>query len=450
MLPDASLQAASVRLSSCAQVAWRGVLSNRLRSLLTILSVVIGVGSVVSLMAIGEGARQTIVSQIGSLGENVIIMRAEDSSVTFRGELAKELVERVPSLKYATPVVRAETSIRWRRARGSAGILGVNEQFPVIRDHEVISGRFFSNLHVQQRSRVAVIGYNYGLSLLGGRDPVDHTLTLGGRSFRIIGVLAPKGEGSAEGIDNMIVVPYTVAQQLSGTRNVQEIWGKAASAREADLAMAQLSRIFRREIGLDKLVPSSSGEGEPGGPEDMPMQEPIPREKSVEKPMPPGEESPAGPLLPEKDVTEMVTVTSLNKMLKEADRANRILSLLLGGIAAVSLLVGGIGIMNIMLVSVTERTAEIGLRKAVGAKRSDLLSQFLMEAFLLSALGGVLGLVLGNVIVRVIGFYDLQAVMTVPVAMVAFTLALAVGIAFGVYPAWLASGLQPVEALRHR
>jgi putative ABC transport system permease protein len=414
--------------------------------------VVIGVGSVVSLMAIGEGARQAIVRQIGSLGENVIIMRAEDASVTFREELAGELVERVPSLEYATPVVRAETSIRWRRIRGSAGILGVNGQFPVIRDHEVISGRFFSNLHVQQRSRVAVVGYNYGLSLLGGRDPVDHTLTLGGRSFRIIGVLAPKGEGSAEGIDNMIVVPYTVAQQLSGTRNVQEVWGKAASAGEADLAMAQLSRIFRREIGLDKIVPSGDGEGDPGLPEDMPEQEPIPIEKSavMETPVPPGEELPGGSLLPDKDINEMVTVTSLNQMLKEADRANRILSLLLGGIAAVSLLVGGIGIMNIMLVSVTERTAEIGLRKAVGAKRSDLLSQFLMEAFLLSALGGVLGLILGNVIVRVLGFYALEAVITVPVALVAFMLALVVGIAFGVYPAWLASGLQPVEALRHR
>ncbi len=446
------LQSVWVRLGSSIQMAWRGVLSKRLRSALTVLSVVIGVASVVSLMAVGEGARQAVIGQIESLGENVIVIETVSPDVQFRSDLAEELVKRVSTLDFATPVVNTETTIRWRRTRGTVDLLGVNEQFPVIRDHELISGRFFTELHVMQRSRVAVLGYNYGVALLGGRDPVGNTLTLDGRTFRIIGVLAPKGDGKAGGIDNKIVVPYTVVQQIAKTRSVTEIWAKASSAQDSDLAVAQLSRIFKREIGLDPTAPKpSEGSGtdggmiidDPGGRSKAPYMEPVP----VPGPSPAPVES---PVIPEQDKKQPVTITNLNNMIKEADRANRVLSLLLGGIAAVSLLVGGIGIMNIMLVSVSERTAEIGVRKAIGAKRSDLLIQFLMEAFLLSFAGGVAGLFVGHLTVRLITGYELDAVITFPVAIVAFLLALVVGTVFGVYPAWIASGLQPVEALRRQ
>ncbi|MEW6243611.1 MAG: ABC transporter permease [Bacillota bacterium] len=447
------LQGVWVRLGSSIQMAWRGVLSKRLRSALTVLSVVIGVASVVSLMAIGEGARQAVIGQIESLGENVIVIETVSPDVQFRSDLAEELVKRVSTLDYATPVVTTETTIRWRRTRGTVDLLGVNEQFPVIRDHELISGRFFTELHVMQRSRVAVLGYNYGVALLGGRDPVGNTLTLDGRTFRIIGVLAPKGDGKAGGIDNKIVVPYTVAQQIAKTRSVTEIWAKASSTQDSDLAVAQLSRIFKREIGLDPTAPKpSDGSDSDGG---MNIDDPGGHSKgSYVEPVPvsPGP-SPVpvdSPIFPEQDKKQPVTITNLNNMIREADRANRVLSLLLGGIAAVSLLVGGIGIMNIMLVSVSERTAEIGVRKAIGAKRSDLLIQFLMEAFLLSFAGGVAGLFVGHVTVRLITGYELDAVITLPVAFVAFLLALVVGTVFGVYPAWIASGLQPVEALRRQ
>lgn len=454
MKTDYSFQNLHVRFSCSAQVAWRGVLANRLRSILTVLSVVIGVASVVSLMAIGEGARQAVVGQIASLGENVIIIRAEDPSLTFRHDLARDLVERVGTLGYATPVVESECKIRWRQTRATGNVLGVNEQFTKIRDHEVIDGRFFTQLHVAQRSRVAVLGYNLAASLLGGRSPVDTTLTIEGRTFRIIGVLAPKGPNSAGGIDDRIVVPYTVAHQISRTRAIDQIWGKAASARDTDLAMAHLSRIFRREVGLDPLMPDT-GNGEEGeappsdGEQGVPLER-VPEKDAMDVVPEPDTRKPDAPPEPAKDPKDLVSITSLNQMMKEADRANRVLSLLLGGIAAVSLLVGGIGIMNIMLMSVTERTGEIGLRKAVGAKRADLLAQFLMEAFMLSAAGGVMGLILGHAGTRLVAAYDLQAVITLPVALVAFGLALAVGVVFGVYPAWLASGLQPVDALRHQ
>lgn len=160
----------------------------------------IGVASVVSLMSIGEGARQEVVKQFESLGSNVIVVKSADDSVKFEPELAEELVERVQGLDMATPVVSAQTNMRWRRTRGMIEIIGANHNFPEIRDHELISGHFFTSLHVKQRSPVAVLGYNIAVNLMGGRSPVGQTMTLDGRTYRIIGVLAPKGAGSGEGI----------------------------------------------------------------------------------------------------------------------------------------------------------------------------------------------------------------------------------------------------------
>lgn len=445
-----------VRFGFALSMAAHGVMANPLRSGLTVLSVIIGVGSVVTLISIGEGARQAVVQQFESLGENVIMIESQDSSIQFPAELAGQLLERVPSLQYATPVVITETQMRWRRARDTVEVLGVNSDFPLIRDHPVISGLFFSELHVQQRSPVAVLGYDYGVALMGGRSPVGQTITLGGRSFRIIGVLGQKGENQAGGIDRKILIPYTTAQLLAGKRTADQIWVKARSAAEADLAIAQLGRIFRRQVGLDPLAPAPGGGAGtgPGAPylPGMDMSYDVGAVvmpgMMPEVPAPPG--GSPGSSAGSKDIEELITITNLNQAVKSADQANRIMTLLLGGIAAVSLLVGGIGIMNIMLVSVSERTAEIGLRKAVGATRADLLTQFLLEAFLLSATGALLGLLIGHASAGIISRYGLDVVFTPEAAIIALGAALSVGVLFGGYPAWLASSLQPVEALRRR
>ncbi|HEY8449586.1 MAG TPA: ABC transporter permease [Bacillota bacterium] len=464
-----SLRGHAIRFGSAWRMAWHGVLANPLRSALTVLSVMIGVASVVTLISIGEGARQAVIEQFESLGENVILIEAQDTSIEFPADLADDLLQRVPTLRYATPVVEVESTLRWRRARGSAEVLGTNAQFPAIRDHALVAGSFFTDLHVQQRAPVAVLGYNYGVGLLRGRSPVGQWITLGGRSFRIIGVLAPKGAGQAGGIDDKIVIPYTVAQQLAEKRTVDQIWVKAASPADADLAVAQLGRIFRRQIGIDPAAPSPGQGGEEGSPEGEPL---PPGEKGellmheggrrvvarLARPVP-AEVAPGGgeggesgqgggTTLPATRPDELVTITNLNQAVKRADEANRIMTLLLGGIAAVSLLVGGIGIMNIMLVSVSERTAEIGLRKALGAKRGDLLTQFLLEAFLLSGAGGLLGLTVGRGSAGIVARYGLEVASTPEAAVVAVAAALGVGVLFGGYPAWLASGLEPVEALR--
>lgn len=431
-----------VRFWFSAQMAGHGILSYPLRSTLTILGVTIGVASVISLMGIGEGARLAVVDQFKSLGENVIDIKALDPSVEFEPEEADELVERVEGLSLATPVVHTDATMKWRRARGKINIIGVNEDYPQIRDHNLISGHFFTQLHVEQRSSVAVLGYNVGTELLNGKDPVGYTFTLDGQNYRIIGVLEQKGAGQADGIDDKILIPYTSALKLEEKKTVEEIWAKADSAEDADLAVVQLGRIFKRKLGLDQTAPTIVTPSSEGGMEGEKM-EGMPNE-----PMPP----PSGPGQGEDTLLsggeDLITITSLNQLVEEADNANRVMTLLLGGIAAVSLLVGGLGIMNIMLVAVSERTKEIGVRRAIGAKQIDLMIQFLLEALYLSALGVIIGLILGVWSLSLFANYGFETAISYEAIKVAIMVALGSGLLFGIYPAFSASSVPPVEALR--
>ena len=431
-----------VRLWFSAQMGGHGILANPLRSALTILGVAIGVASVVSLMGIGEGARQAVVSQFESLGTNVIVMKALDPAVEFQPDLAMELVERVDELTMATPVVKAESTIRWRRDRGLGQILGVNNYFPQVRDHQVVAGHFFTQWHVAQRSPVVVLGHNVASGLMGGRSPVGQTLIIDGRSFRIVGILAEKGPSQAENIDDKILIPYTTAQQIAEKRTVEEIWGKTDTSIEADLATVQLSRIVRRQLGLDQNAPTPGSSGEEvlettdmgSG---MVMVEEVGMHQT-------GGNNNSG-LSTGKD---LITITNMNQLVKEADKANRVMTLLLGGIAAVSLLVGGLGIMNIMLVAVTERTKEIGVRRALGAKQGDLLVQFLLEALYLSGIGAVAGIAAGIWGANIFAQYGFETAISFTAIKIATGVALGAGLLFGGYPAISASSVPPVEALR--
>jgi len=418
-------------------MAAHGILAQPLRSALTILGVAIGVTSVVSLMGIGEGARQAVVAQFESLGSNVIVIKANDPSVEFEPDKVQDLVERVDGMDMATPVVHTKAVMRWRRARGNVDIVGVNSKFPEIRDNELIAGHFFTELHVAQRSPVAVLGYNMGSGLMGGRSPVGQVITLNGKTYRIIGVLAPKGAGKAEDIDDKVIIPYTAALQIAEKKTVAEIWGKAPTPSKADLAVVQLGRIFKRKLGLDQSAPTTvRGDQEQTG--------------EVTSEMAPAEVMPSGssnnPIISSGE--DLITITNLNQLVQEADQANRVMTLLLGGIAAVSLLVGGLGIMNIMLVSVTERTQEIGVRRALGAKQFDLLVQFLLEALYLSGIGAIAGTAGGIWGLNVFASHGFETAISLNAIKIAVVVALTSGLLFGIYPAISASSVPPIEALR--
>lgn len=451
-----------VRLKFSALMAFDGITSNLLRTSLTVLGISIGVAAVVSLMGIGEGARRSIVSQFESLGENVIVIKSNAENVIFEPEEAEEMPDRVTGVEYATPVVYTEdTPVRWRRDESKINIVGVNQHYPEIKDHPVMSGNFFTSLHVKQRSPVAVLGYNVANNLLNGRSPVGQTIKVDGINYRIVGVLSEKGEGKGDGIDDKIVIPYTSAMKILGAKNISEIWAKSDSAEDAELAMVQLGRIYKRKIGLGYNITPDNGqgeespEGEPGkevpaeaiGGTDVAVEvtEPASEEPSAEEP---GEEGEDENVFEKGE--EPLTITSLNNLVEEADQANRIMTVLLGGIAAVSLLVGGIGIMNIMLVAVTERTGEIGVRRAIGAKKEDLLIQFLLEAVYVSIIGCVVGILLGSWAVSIVSNYGLSAVVSFESIRIASFVAITSGLLFGVYPAINASNLPPVEALKRQ
>lgn len=429
-----------------AKMALHGIVVNPLRSALTILGVSIGVASVVSLMGIGEGARKAVVEQFKSLGSNVVVVKAQQTMAEFEPEFANELLERVDGLEYATPVIYTKAIAKWRRTRGNVEILGVNSSFPYIRDHKLVAGHFFTELHVKQRSPVAILGYNLASALAGRRSIVGSTLTLNGHTYTIIGVLAPKGSGNAEGIDDKIVIPYSSALKIAEKKTAEEIWGKASSAEMADLVVVQMSRIIKSKLGMNSSSPSrlrdlqDSGEAveQPEG-----MGEVI--EKPVE-PLPPPETNPQ-PTLPSMG-EDYITITSLNNLVEEADSANRIMTLLLGGIAAVSLLVGGLGIMNIMMVAVSERTGEIGVRRAFGAKHGDLLLQFILEALYVSLIGCVVGTAAGIWGLNLFENIGFETAISLQAIKIATVVALTSGLLFGVYPAVSASSVPPVEALR--
>ncbi|MDD4571497.1 MAG: ABC transporter permease [Clostridia bacterium] len=414
-----------VRLRFSMQMAFHGVMSNPLRSILTILGVTIGVAAVVSLMGIGEGARSAVVAQFESLGSNVVMVKSTDKATDFKPDLAYELKERVNTLTAMTPVAYGSADMKWRRSRGTISVIGVNSEFPYIRDHTMIAGNFFNEVQVGNNSKVAVLGYNLAAKLQGGRSPVGQTLTLNGYEYRIIGVLSQKGDGKGEGIDDKIVVPYTTAKKITKKNTVTELWGKTESSRDSELAVVQLSRIFRQKLGLENGA-NLSGSG------------------NTSTLL--GNLGNSGNIYQNEDVT--VTVTSLDQMVEEADQANRIMSLLLGGIAAVSLLVGGLGIMNIMLVAVTERTGEIGVRRALGARQGDLIVQFMLESLYLSGIGAIVGVVLGVAGMDLFARYGFDAIVSFTAIRVAVSVALGCGVVFGVYPAINASMVPPVEALR--
>lgn len=460
-----------VRLWFGMQMAFHGIITNPLRSLLTLLGVAIGVASVVSLMSIGEGARISVMEQFLSLGSNVIVVESHNPQYDFDPQRAEEFVTRVSGLQMATPVMEGSVSIKWRRIRATVPVLGVNHDFPAIRDQKLIAGGFFSLLHEEQRSPVVVLGYNVAQDLSLGRNPAGQTLSINGLDYTIMGVLAAKGKDKGEGIDDKIVIPYSTAAKVLKKQKVKQIICKADSLANVDLAVIQLGRIFHQELNFSGN-PSSGGSGGadavidrekpmPGG--DAPViydegmvsnEGMVSYEEDMIMPDEPIADFPEEPGLgrPDNDGAlrqdEPVTVTSLNQMVNEADQANRVMTLLLGAIAAVSLLVGGLGIMNIMLVAVAERIGEIGVRRALGARQNDLVMQFILEALYLSAFGAFLGIVLGLLALGLFNSYGMTAVVSFTAIRVAVLVSLGCGLIFGVYPALSASSVPPVEALR--
>jgi putative ABC transport system permease protein len=398
------------------RIALRALLANKLRAGLTMLGIIIGVGAVVALIAIGNGATASITSQVQGIGANLISVSAgrfEQGGQTTVGTLYLDdyeaLLAGLDNVAGMSPVVQNSYTVTYGKESLDVTVSGTTPDYLAVNAYELDRGRFLTEADRKQQAKVAVVGSQTATDLFHGLDPVGRTLKINGVNFTVIGVLAEKGSGGFGNANELIIVPLETAYAQagsealrSGRETLSSLQLSASDASVVDAVIVQTERILRREHGL-------------GLTEDLDF-----------------------------------TVTSQGQILDTLTTITTTLTIFLGAIAGISLLVGGIGIMNIMLVSVTERTKEIGLRKAVGATQGVILMQFLVETLVLSILGGLLGIGLGWGIATAVTLANLiQAQVSWNSILLAFGFSAAVGLFFGLYPAWRASRLRPIEALRY-
>ena len=401
-------------IGSVLRIALRALARNKGRSALTMLGIIIGVASVIAMVALGQGAQRQVQQQIESMGTNMLVVSAGSQRTGgVRGGAGTsasitvddlEAIERdAPAVSAVSPSISAPVTLVFGNANWSTRAEGVSPSNLTIRNRDVGSGEFFTGADVRTAARVAVIGETVARELFAGGDPVGQTIRVRNLPFRVVGVLAPKGQSQwGQDQDDTVLIPYTTAmKKLLSTQYVPTAYVSAVSSEATYEAETQIANILRQRHNI-----------RPGQEDDF-------------------------------------NVRNLTDVAESAEATTRVMTMLLGSIAGVSLLVGGIGIMNIMLVSVTERTREIGIRMAVGAKSKHVKMQFLLESLVLGLAGGLAGIAFGvgiSALTSSVFGWPVTISMTAVFASALF--AMMIGVFFGYYPARKAAALDPIEALR--
>jgi putative ABC transport system permease protein len=404
-----------MRFIEILRIAFDALLRNKMRSVLTMLGIIIGVGAVIAMVAIGQGAQASVDAQISTLGSNVLLIfpgtttrggvaAGAGTGTTLTEDDGKAIKEQCPAVAYVSPLIRMGSQIVYGNLNWGTSIQGGSPDYFAIRDWRLDAGEFFTDQDVRAATKVCLVGQTIAKQLFDVADPVGQTIRIRNSPFQVVGTLKPKGQNMmGQDQDDIVVVPYTTLQKrlMGRTRT----WGyivSAISGNHIDQAQQQITELLRARHRL--------------GPMD------------------------------DNDFT----IRTQTEIAEASSATSRIMTTLLASIASVSLIVGGIGIMNIMLVSVTERTREIGVRMSIGARRRDILLQFLMEAMVLSLLGGLVGIMFGVVgsglVSSLAGWPTFVSTGSIVLAVI---FSMAVGVFFGYYPARKASMLSPIDALRY-
>ena len=393
--------------------ALSALLANKLRSLLTMLGVIIGVGAIITTTSIGEGAKADITERIQTLGANILAVRPGQSRFRGRGSAdarksltvkdMEALEERGKTFGYVTPEVSSRAQVKYLNKNSNTTIVGTSPAYLVTANFTVEKGRFFTDSEIRYRERVCVLGKTVVDNLFGEAEPVGQTVKIKNVGFHVVGVMKEKGASGWRNPDDQVFIPYSTAmKRVFGEDYLSSISIQANDDKLLEAAETEVTELLRK-------------------------QHKIPINKELD-----------------------FHIRNQAEFMETLEESSQTFTNMILGIAIVSLVVGGIGIMNIMLVSVTERTKEIGLRKAVGAQRSDILVQFLVESTTLALVGGLVGIGVGIIGAEMVpSIWGWRTVVSLMYAIAAFVVSALVGVFFGAYPAWKAAKLHPIDALRH-
>jgi len=404
---------------SFLSTVWLGISTHKLRSFLTMLGIVIGVAAVIILMSIGRGATAEILSNIQSMGSDLITIRPGastgfggirtigGSTQTLTMEDAEAIAEQVPYISAVAPSYSSNLQLVVGGENTNSSVTGTAPEYMEVNNLEIASGAFFTEYDYQRGAKVTVLGSNVKETLFGDTDPIGQQMRMGGNIVRVVGVLESK-EAMMGGPDDAIFIPLTAMQQMvaqtrtaQGERVVSSISLTVSDETQADYVVEEITSLLRSRHRLGVM---------------------------------------------DEDDFNIMSMQEISEMISEATGT---MTLLLGAIAAISLLVGGIGVMNIMLVSVLERTREIGIRKALGAREHDIWIQFLIEAAFLTLVGGIIGVIIGWLVAYFVNYMGfMTTLVTADIVIMAVSVSVGIGLFFGFYPAWNASRLNPIEALR--
>ena len=407
-----------IEVFSTIRIAIRALKVNKLRSFLTSLGIIIGVSAVIIMLAIGSGANMKISEQISSLGSNVIIVRpgssirggiamGAGSNPTLKLDDANQIKKRIRYVKNVAPIYSQAAQVVYENRNWLTSIQGTTPAYLTINEWNTVLGRSISNEHLSATSKVCLLGNTVAINLFGDVNPIGKTIRINGMPFTVLGVLNIKGQSlRGDDMDDVVIIPVTTAQKkLFGTSfpgMINTIMVQANDAESLGKAEEEILKLMRQ---LHRI---------------------------------------------RKNQDDDFSVRNLSQLLDTVQKSSQIMAILLGSIASVSLIVGGIGIMNIMLVSVTERTREIGIRLAIGAKVWDIRLQFIIEAVIISILGGLIGIFIGIFIsYMILLIFDLPIQISMFSILISFGFSALIGVFFGFYPAYKASMLNPIDALRY-
>ncbi|MBF1751548.1 ABC transporter permease [Veillonella sp.] len=395
-------------------MAWASLIANKMRSILTMLGIIIGVAAVIALVSIGNGVKQDIQNSISSLGSNLLMVmpgaprtpgvRPSQGSMKSLKVSDYQAISKLDGVKAASPYTANSYVTIYQSKNWTTTVSGVSSNFQDVNNWTMAEGRFISSKNVENRERVAVVGQTVVKNLFAGEDPVGKEIRVKNIPFRVIGVLNSKGNGTmGNDQDDVIFIPYTTAmERVEGVDYLRMVYVVASDDNSIDRLQSDIENLLRvrhsiKDTNLDDF-----------------------------------------------------NIQNMKSIMETMEQTTGTLTLFLGAVAAISLVVGGIGIMNIMLVSVTERTREIGIRKALGATYFVIVTQFLIEAVVISLMGGLIGIALGIGASKLIGLASgMSTVISVPTIVLSFAFSMAIGLVFGIYPARKAAKLNPIDALHY-